>query len=110
MRLVLYIIMLTELTDMNRLSNRVESLDNKVTELDNKVSHVIQMNSELLIQTGENYRNLRDTLEDQKNELKTVFKKLRAQTSTKCQWWFLLIVLVGWTILMMWVLFSKTTL
>lgn len=110
MRLILYIIMLTELTDMNRLSNRVESLDNKVTELDNKVSHVIQMNSELLIQTGENYRNLRDTLEDQKNELKTVFKKLRAQTSTKCQWWFLLIVLVGWTILMMWVLFSKTTL
>lgn len=110
MRLILYIIMLTELTDMNRLSNRVESLDNKVTELDNKVSHVIQMNSELMIQTGENYRNLRNTLEDQKNELKTVFRKLRAQTSTKCQWWFLLIVLVAWTILMLWVLFSKTTL
>ena len=109
MALICSIVMLNELTDMKMLSNRVESLDNKVSELDNKVSHVIQMNSELMIQTGENYRNLRNTLEDQKEELKTVFKKLRAQTSTKCQWWFLLVVLVGWTVLMMWILFSKTT-
>jgi len=98
-----------EFSEMRLLSSRVESLDNKVSELDNKVSHVIQMNSELMIQTGENYRNLRETLEDQKNEMKTVFKKLKAQTSTKCQWFFLLFVLIAWTWLMIWMMYSKTS-
>lgn len=100
--------MLQDLSDMQILSNRVESLDNKVSELDNKVAHVIQMNSEILVQTGENYRNLRDTLEDQKNQMKKVFHKLKAQTSTKCQWWLLLFVLASWTLLMIWLMFSKT--
>lgn len=40
---------------LKTLEEGVTTLDNRVAALDDKVTHVIQMNSELMIQTNENY-------------------------------------------------------
>ena len=43
---------------LQKLEDGVGLLDTRLTCLDDKVSHVIHMNSELMITTNENYRNM----------------------------------------------------
>ena len=65
------------------------------------------MNSEILVQTGENYRNLRDTLEDQKNQMKKVFHKLSTNLYQMSVGFMELFVLASWTFLMIWLMFQN---
>jgi len=81
-------------------------LDTRLTCLDDKVSHVIQMNSELMITTNENYRNMRDQLDEQRSELKKSIKQLRGNFSSRCQLIGVAIALSSWTLFMAWVMWS----
>ena len=83
----------------NLLSTRLESLefgvknlDTRVSVIDDKLTHVIQMNSELMNQTGElaqqsrdNYRGLHSQLEDTKREMKKSINQIRVGSTSKCQ-------------------------
>jgi hypothetical protein len=91
---------------LQKLEDGVGLLDTRLTHLDDKVSHVIQMNSELMITTNENYRNMRDQLDEQRSELKKSIKQLRGNFSSRCQLIGVAIALSSWTLFMAWVMWS----
>ena len=55
---------------LETLEKGVHVLDDRVKSLDDKVTHVIQMNSELMIQSNENFREMRGQLDAHRTELK----------------------------------------
>jgi len=91
---------------LQKLEDGVGLLDTRLTCLDDKVSHVIQMNSELMITTNENYRNMRDQLDEQRSELKKSIRQLRGNFSSRCQLIGVAIALSSWTLFMAWVMWS----
>tara|TARA_B110001452_G_scaffold184409_1_gene155000 strand:+ start:2676 stop:2990 length:315 start_codon:yes stop_codon:yes gene_type:complete len=91
---------------LKSLEEGVTTLDNRVAALDDKVTHVIQMNSELMIQTNENYRDIRSTMDDHRAELKKSIKQIRGRYSTRCQLIGFGIALSAWTLFMAWVMWA----
>lgn len=89
---------------LETLEKGVQQLDGRVQSLDDKVSHVIQMNSELMIQSSENFREMRGQLEDNRRELKKSIHQIRGRWSTQCYVIAFAIGLTTWTIFMAWVL------
>ena len=62
---------------LETLEKGVHVLDDRVKSLDDKVTHVIQMNSELMIQSNENFREMRGQLDAHRTELKKSISKLK---------------------------------
>ena len=93
-------------TRLEKLEDGVTLIDKKVTDLDSKVNHVIQMNSELMMQTQQNFRDMRNQLDDHRVELKQSIKHLKSRFTSKCQFASILIGLLLWTILMIWFMWS----
>jgi len=91
---------------LQKLEDGVSVLDTRVAALDDKVSHVIQMNSELMIQSNENFRNMRDQLDEHRTELKKSIRQLRGNFSSRCQLIGVAIGLTTWTFFMAWVMWS----
>lgn len=91
---------------LDTLEQGVHVLDGRVAALDDKVSHVIQMNSELMIQSNENFREMRSTLDAHRSELKKSIHQLKGRYSSKCQLIMFGSGLAGWTLFMMWVLWA----
>ena len=91
---------------LQSLERGVDTLDTRVSALDDKVSHVIQMNSELMIQSNENFRDIRSALDDQRAELKQSLKQLRGTYSTRCQLIAFGCGLFSWTMFMAWVMWA----
>ena len=89
---------------LETLEKGVYQLDGRVQSLDDKVSHVIQMNSELMIQSNENFREMRGQLDAHRTELKKSIRQIRGKWSTQCYIVAFAAGLTGWTILMSWVL------
>lgn len=89
---------------LETLEKGVKQLDGRVQSLDDKVSHVIQMNSELMIQSNENFREMRGTLDAHRSELKKSIKQIRGNWSTQCYLIMFAMGLTTWTIAMVWVL------
>lgn len=88
------------------LEQGVTTLDSRVASLDDKVTHVIQMNSELLIQSNENFRHVKAALEDQRQDLKKSIRQIRGSFSTRCQLIGFALVLSSWTLFMAWVMWA----
>ena len=88
------------------LEQGVTVLDNRVSALDDKVSHVIQMNSEILIQSNENFREMRQQLNDHSTELKKSIRQIRGSFSTKCQLIMFAMGLASWTLFKAWVMWA----
>jgi hypothetical protein len=107
-----YVIMLAGETDtliasrLQSLEQGVEHLDGKVAALDDKVSHVIQMNAEIMIQSNENFRDMRSQLDDHRSELKRSIHQIRGQYSTRCQLFTFGLGLAVWTMFMAWVMWG----
>ena len=91
---------------LKSLEEGVSVLDNRVAALDDKVTHVIQMNSELMIQTNENYRDIRSTMDEHRTELKKQIKQISGRYSTRCQLIGFGIGLSTWTLFMAWVMWA----
>jgi regulator of replication initiation timing len=91
---------------LDTLEQGVGKLDNRVSALDDKVSHVIQMNSELMIQSNENFREMRSTLNDHKAELKKSIRQIKGRYSTQCQLIMFGMGLFLWTFFMAWVMWA----
>lgn len=91
---------------LNTLEKGVNVLDNRVAALDDKVAHVIQMNSEIMIQSNENFREMRRTLDDHRAELKKSIRQIKGNFSTKCQLVMFAMGLGIWTIFMAWVMWA----
>ena len=70
---------------LSELQNSVSELDGKIASLDDKVNHVIQMNGEMMVQSSENFRQIKTQMEDQRDKLDYSLRKLQRQTTTKCQ-------------------------
>lgn len=92
---------------LHTLEEGVHVLDTRVAQLDDKVSHVIQMNAELMIQSNENFREMRTTLNEHRSELKNSIKQIRGQYSTRCQLLGFAFGLALWTFFMAWVMWSS---
>ena len=88
------------------LEQGVTVLDNRVSALDDKVSHVIQMNCEILTQSSNNFREMRQQLNDHRTELKKSIRQIRGSFSTKCQLIMFATGLTSWTVFMAWMLWS----
>jgi hypothetical protein len=91
---------------LQKLEDGVSLLDTRVAALDDKVSHVIQMNSELMITTNENYRSMRDQLDDHRTELKKSIRQLSGSFGSRCQLVGVAISLSSWTLFMAWVMWA----
>jgi len=91
---------------LHSLEQGVTVLDNRVAQLDDKVAHVIQMNSEMLLQSNENFREMRRTLDDHRAELKQSIRQIKGNFSTKCQLIAFALGLASWTIFMAWVMWA----
>lgn len=91
---------------LDTLENGVHVLDNRVAALDDKVSHVIQMNSELMIQSNENFREMRTTLNEHKQDLKKSIKQIRGRYTSQCQLMMFGTGLVLWTGFVAWVMWA----
>tara|TARA_B100000780_G_C21035001_1_gene415079 strand:+ start:458 stop:772 length:315 start_codon:yes stop_codon:yes gene_type:complete len=91
---------------LDTLEKGVNILDNRVAQLDDKVTHVIQMNSEIMIQSNENFREMRQTLNDHRTELKKSIKQIRGNFTTKCQLILFALGLSAWTLFMAWVMWA----
>jgi hypothetical protein len=89
---------------LETLEMGVKQLDGRVLALDDKVSHVIQMNSELMIQSNENFREMRYQLDAHRTELKKSIKQIRGNWSSQCYVTLFAAGLTTWTIFMAWVL------
>ena len=84
----------------------VSKLDTQVAQLDDKVAHVIQMNSEMMIQSNENFRNIHHALETNREDIKSSLRKLKSQYTSKCQLYAFGVGLGGWTLFVAYVLWS----
>ena len=91
---------------LDSLEQGVTKLDSRVASLDDKVSHVIQMNSEIMIQANENFRDMRSTLDAHRTEIKKSIRQIRGRWSTQCYVIMFAIGLTLWTIFMAWVILS----
>ena len=91
---------------LESLENGVHQLDGRVAALDDKVSHVIQMNSELMIQSNENFREMRGQLEEHRTDMKKSLRSIRNYRSTKCQLIGFGSGLAAWTFFMVWVMWG----
>jgi len=91
---------------LDTLENGVHVLDNRVAALDDKVSHVIQMNSEMMIQTNENFRDMRSTLHEHKQDLKKSIKQIRGRYTSQCQLFAFGTGLALWTAFVAWVMWA----
>jgi len=91
---------------LETLEQGVAKLDGRVLALDDKVSHVIQMNSELMIQSNENFREMRGQLDEHRTELKKSIRQIKGNWSQQCYVISFAIGLTTWTIFMIWVLFA----
>tara|TARA_B100000683_G_scaffold207577_1_gene201434 strand:+ start:255 stop:569 length:315 start_codon:yes stop_codon:yes gene_type:complete len=89
---------------LNNLEKGVQQLDGKVAALDDKVAHVIQMNSELMIQSNENFRDMRSQLDEHRSELKKSIRQIKGRYSTRCQLMMFGSGLAAWTFFMAWVM------
>jgi|TARA_B110000858_G_C17770663_1_gene459426 hypothetical protein len=88
------------------LEQGVANLDSKVSQLDDKVAHVIQMNSEMMIQSNENFRTIHHTLESNREELKKSIRKIRSQYTSRFQLYLFGSILAVWTLFVAYVLWS----
>jgi len=84
----------------------VSKLDTQVAQLDDKVAHVIQMNSEMMINNNENFRNIHHALETNREDIKSSLRKLKSQYTSKCQLYAFGIGLGVWTLFVAYVLWS----
>tara|TARA_B100001559_G_C16273271_1_gene517070 strand:- start:209 stop:517 length:309 start_codon:yes stop_codon:yes gene_type:complete len=91
---------------LENLENGVTQLDGRVAALDDKVSHVIQMNSELMIQSSENFREMRSQLEEHRSEMKKSIRSIRTHRSTRCQLIGFGSGLAAWTFFVAWVMWG----
>ena len=91
---------------LGTLEQGVSVLDTRVAALDDKVSHVIQMNSELMIQSNENFREMRSTLDEHKQELKKSIRQIKGRFTSQCQIVMFGTGLAAWTIFVAWVMWS----
>ena len=91
---------------LGTLEEGVSVLDTRVAALDDKVSHVIQMNSELMIQSNENFREMRSTLDEHKQELKKSIRQIKGRFTSQCQLVMFGTALAAWTIFVAWVMWS----
>jgi len=91
---------------LQRLEDGVTLLDTRLTTLDDKVSHVIHMNSELMIQTNENFRTMRDQMDEHRSELKKSIRQLSGSFTSRCQLIGVAIALSSWTLFMAWVMWA----
>lgn len=91
---------------LGTLEQGVSVLDTRVAALDDKVSHVIQMNSELMIQSNENFREMRSTLDEHKQELKKSIRQIKGRFTSQCQLVMFGTGLAAWTIFVAWVMWS----
>ena len=82
---------------LESLEKGVEILDGRVKSLDDKVSHVIQMNGELMVQSNENFREMRGQLDAHRAELKKSIRQLKG-SSQQCYIIMFGIGLALWTI------------
>ena len=62
---------------LRELQSSVTELDGKLSSLDDKVNHVIQMNGEMMVQSSENFRDIKTQMEDQRDKLNASLKKLQ---------------------------------
>ena len=91
---------------LETLEKGVHVLDDRVKSLDDKVTHVIQMNSELMIQSNENFREMRGQLDAHRTELKKSIRQIKGNWSQQCYVISFAVGLTTWTIFMIWVLFA----
>ena len=91
---------------LGTLEEGVNGLDTRVAALDDKVSHVIQMNSELMIQSNENFREMRSTLDEHKQELKKSIRQIKGRFTSHCQLVMFGTGLAAWTIFFSFVMWS----
>lgn len=91
---------------LGTLEQGVSVLDTRVAALDDKVSHVIQMNSELMIQSNENFREMRSTLDEHKQEIKKSIRQIKGRFTSQCQLVMFGTGLAAWTIFVAWVMWS----
>ena len=91
---------------LDSLEKGVTQLDNRVASLDDKVSHVIQMNSEIMIQSNENFRDMRSTLDAHRTEIKKSIRQIRGRWSTQSYVIMFAVGLTIWTIFMGWVILA----
>ena len=88
------------------LEQGVAKLDSKVSQLDDKVAHVIQMNSEMMIQSNDNFRTIHHTLESNREELNKSIRKIRSQYTSRFQLYLFGSILTVWTLFVAYVLWS----
>lgn len=91
---------------LQTLEEGVSKLDSQVSQLDDKVSHVIQMNSEMMIQSNDNFRTIHHALETNREDLKKSIRQLKSQYSSKCQLYLFGLGLGVWTLFVAYVLWS----
>ena len=91
---------------LQSLEEGVSKLDPQVAQLDDKVSHVIQMNSEMMIQSNENFRTIHHALETNREDIKKSIRKIKSQFTSKCQLYLFGLGLGTWTLFVAYVLWS----
>lgn len=91
---------------LDSLEQGVCVLDSRVAALDDKIGHVIQMNSEILLQSNQNFRDMREKLDDHRTELKKSIRQIRGSFSTKCQLILFVSGLASWTLFMGWIMWT----
>jgi peptidoglycan hydrolase CwlO-like protein len=89
---------------LRELQSSVSELDGKISNLDDKVNHVIQMNGEMMVQSSENFREIKHQMEDQRDKLNASLRKLQAQTTTRCQMYGMVFAMGAWSILILYYL------
>jgi len=89
---------------LETLEKGVEKLDGRVLALDDKLSHVICMNSELMVQTNENFREMRGLVNATRIEMKKSIRQIRGGWTSQCYIISFAVGLGTWTIFMAWVL------
>ena len=93
-------------TRLGDLEKGVKHLDDRISNLDEKVMHVMQQNSEMLIRQGEEFRGLRDAMEDHRSQLDRSIRTIKGQYSSRCQLIGFGAALTSWTIFMAWVMWA----
>ena len=91
---------------LDTLEKGVSALDSRVAELDDKVGHVIHMNSELMIQSNENFRTIHHALENNREEIKKSIRNIKSQYTSRCQLYLFGGGLALWTLFVAFVLWS----
>lgn len=91
---------------LQTLEEGVSKLDTQVAQLDDKMSHVIHMNSEMMLQSNDNFRTIHQALETNREDLKKSIRQLKSQYSSKFQLYLFGLGLGAWTLFVAYVLWS----